>query len=224
MQVEGEIYDSTDTNSAAGGTLCGSGVLDGPVVIQSTGALSPGQAGLGTLTINNNTLDLQDGSASIFALNKTLGTNGLVKGMSSVTYGGTLVVSNVSGTLAVNDAFKLFDATLYSGAFSAISPSTPGVGLAWSNTLATDGTLRIVKGIGPNPTPTNITYAVTSQGLVLSWPADHIGWILQGQTNAASRGLSTNWVAVPGSDATNLITVPISSANGSAFFRLVLTQ
>jgi hypothetical protein len=185
--------------------------------------LSPGAAGLGTLTINNG-LTLQNGSTNIFLLNKALGTNGLVQGMSSVTYGGTLVVSNVSGTLAVNDAFKLFDATSYSGAFSTISPSTPGVGLAWSNTLATDGTLRIVKGIGPNPTPTNITYAVTSQGLVLSWPADHIGWVLQGQTNAVSRGLSTNWVPVPGSEATNFITMPMNPANGSVFFRLLLTQ
>jgi autotransporter-associated beta strand protein len=223
LQVEGEIYDTTDTKSAAGGTLCGSGILDGPVLIQSTGALSPGQAGLGTLTINN-TLTLQGGSTTLFALNKGAHTNGLLSGMSSVTYGGTLAVSNISGTLAVGDAFKLFDASAYSGAFSAISPPIPGAGLAWSNSLATDGTLRIVKGTGPNPTPTNITYMVSSQGLVLSWPADHIGWTLQGQTNAPGRGITTNWVAVPGSSTINSITVPISPANGSVFYRLMLAQ
>ena len=54
------------------------------------------------------------------------------------------MVSNLSGTLAVNDSFTLFSAAAYSGSFASISPATPGTGLAWNtNFLAVDGTLRV---------------------------------------------------------------------------------
>jgi len=55
-----------------------------------------------------------------------------------------LAVSNLSGTLTTADAFQLFSAGSYSGAFASISPASPGAGLAWNtNTLTTDGTLRV---------------------------------------------------------------------------------
>lgn len=59
------------------------------------------------------------------------------------------------------------------------------------------------------------------QQFQFSWPADHIGWRLQVQTNASGAGLGTNWVTVPGSTGTNVISVPLGEANSSVFFRLV---
>ena len=44
---------------------------------------------------------------------------------------------------------------------------------------------------------------------------------LQVQTNAITVGLSTNWVAWPGSTGTNYISVPIASTNETVFLRLV---
>jgi len=44
---------------------------------------------------------------------------------------------------------------------------------------------------------------------------------LQMQTNSIDEGLGTNWVDVSGSDATNQISIPINTATGSVFFRLV---
>jgi hypothetical protein len=41
------------------------------------------------------------------------------------------------------------------------------------------------------------------------------------QTNSIDEGLGTNWVNVAGSDTTNQISIPINTANGSTFFRLV---
>jgi hypothetical protein len=58
--------------------------------------------------------------------------------------------------------------------------------------------------------------------LQLSWPADHIGWQLQAQTNTLRVGLSTNWFTVPGSISTNQMTIPIVPAN-SVFYRLKYT-
>ena len=57
--------------------------------------------------------------------------------------------------------------------------------------------------------------------LQLSWPTDHLGWQVQAQTNGPGTGLSTNWVTLPGSGATNWFSVPVDNANGSVFFRLV---
>jgi cellulose 1,4-beta-cellobiosidase len=55
----------------------------------------------------------------------------------------------------------------------------------------------------------------------LDWPADHLGWRLETQTNSIDAGFGTNWTSVPGSTGTNQVLVPINAANGSVFFRLV---
>jgi hypothetical protein len=57
-------------------------------------------------------------------------------------------------------------------------------------------------------------------GLELEWPLTHFGWRLEMQTNAPGQGLGTNWVSVPGSPATNRVSVPVDSRHGSTFFRL----
>ena len=72
-----------------------------------------------------------------------------------------------------------------------------------------------------NTNPTNIVFSVTNNQLVLSWPADHTGWRLQGQTNNLSVGISTNWVTVGGSTGTNQVVIPINITNGGVFYRLV---
>jgi 4-phytase/acid phosphatase len=64
--------------------------------------------------------------------------------------------------------------------------------------------------------PTNITASVSGKTLTIAWPADHIGWILQAQTNGLSTG---QWFDVPGSDATNAVVIPINPANTSVFYR-----
>ncbi len=70
--------------------------------------------------------------------------------------------------------------------------------------------------------PTNIVFSATpNHQLTLSWPADHLGWTLQAQTNSLSVGLGTNWVNVSGSSTTNLLIVPINLTNGSVFYRLI---
>ena len=69
--------------------------------------------------------------------------------------------------------------------------------------------------------PTNLTCKVGASQLTLSWPADHLGWRLQAQTNNLAHGLGTNWVDVAGTAVTNQFSLPINSANGSVFYRLV---
>ena len=53
-----------------------------------------------------------------------------------------------------------------------------------------------------------------------TWPSDHIGWVLQAQTNALGSGLGTNWFNVSASGGTNFMIIPMNPANGSVFYRL----
>jgi hypothetical protein len=85
--------------------------------------------------------------------------------------------------------------------------------------LSGSGSLLVAVSVATNPT--NLVAKVTSGSLVLSWPADHLGWRLQAQTNSLTTGLRTNWVDVPNTATVNAVTNPINPANGSVFYRMV---
>ena len=71
-------------------------------------------------------------------------------GAAGITYGGTLTVNNLGGTLAAGDSFKVFNAASYTGTFSQVTP-VPGPGLAWDTTGLNTGTIKVVAS-GPAPT------------------------------------------------------------------------
>jgi len=142
LLINGRNDGSNAVNVNTGGALGGRGSLSGPVIIAVGGQLAPG-TGIGVLTVSN-TLTLSESSMTLVELNKSASTNDSVQGLSLVNYGGTLQVTNLAGTLATGDAFKLFYADGYAGAFASMDPSIPGAGLRWNtNTLAIDGTLRV---------------------------------------------------------------------------------
>jgi autotransporter-associated beta strand protein len=211
LLVNGTIGPSIVT--VTGGTLGGNGLLKGPITIQSGGRLAPGVS-IGTLTVSNS---LNLSGVTIMELNAATHTSDLVRGLTSVTYGGTLVLSNLAGAITASDTFKLFSANIYRGTFAALTPANPGADLAWNtNTLTTDGTLRVV-----STAPAGITNTISGSLLNLLWPADHIGWRLQAQTNSLSVGLASNWVDVPNSRATNQMSFTIDVNAGCVFYRLV---
>jgi autotransporter-associated beta strand protein len=141
LLVNGQIDSaSVIVNSTA--TLGGNGVISGSVVVQNGATLSPG-ASIGTLTLSD-TLTLAGNT--IMELNKTGGTltNDLVKGVSTLTYGGTLTVTASGTALAENDSFNLFDATTFAGSFTTLTlPSLPAC-LVWDTSkLSVDGTIKV---------------------------------------------------------------------------------
>jgi autotransporter-associated beta strand protein len=144
----------------------------------------------------------------------------------SITYNGTLAVTNIGSVLQVNDTFQLFSVSGVSG-FTAYNLQANdyinNVKYTWINTVTSNGRITVAS-VSPlvNTNSTNIVFSVGSGNLTLSWPQDHIGWTLQAQTNTLSAGLGTNWVDVPGSTATNQVIVPINAANGSVFYRMKL--
>jgi hypothetical protein len=193
------------------GTLGGTGSLASPVTVESGGTLSPG-ASIGTLTINN-TLTLSTGCTNFFEVDAAVLANDMVSGLASVTYHGTLVISNTSATPFANgNSFQLFNAGSYSGAFDAISPPTPGAGLVWdASTLASDGTLRVAA-------PAVLTASVTGSTLSLNWPPDKLGWFAQ--SNSVSLVIPANWHDIPGSQTGTNLSITIVPTQPKVFFRL----
>lgn len=234
-------YSGPTTINGGGLSLTGSGGIPNttPITIANAAAMDVRSKSDGTLTLQpaqtlkgNGTFKIEGSLASLGTIELKLLKSGGVPSndqiqitsdvsTATVTYGGTLKLDLSGEDLAIADSFKLFDAAVYAGSFSAISPATPGAGLAWdTNTLATDGTLRIAVGVATNPT--NITAVVVSGGsqLKLTWPLDHLGWTLQSQTNANTVGLSNNWSDVSGSAATNELFLPIDRTRGGVYYRL----
>ena len=87
-------------------------------------------------------------------------------------------------------------------------------------TLAPYSMTTAVINSGISSTPASLSYAVTNNQLYLTWPGDHLGWILQAQTNSLRAGLATNWVDVANSAYLTKAAWPVLSANPAVFFRL----
>jgi autotransporter-associated beta strand protein len=216
LVVNGSL-GATVVTVANNATLAGTGTVGGNVTVNAGGALAPAGVGAtGTLTLNGN-LGLQGTTlADINA--STLGNDIVLLNTGTVTYGGALTVTNLAGTLASGNSFRLFNAAGYAGSFSATNLPALTAGLAW-NWNPANGTLSVVSGV--STTSTNITVMVGTGTMTLSWPADHTGWRLQAQTNSTGTGLGTNWSTVPGSTSVNNVTVPLNPANPTVFYRMV---
>lgn len=197
----------TGATTVSAGTLGGTGTFLSPVTVQAGGTLAPGTS-IGTMAISNSltlggTLQVEV-SRNGGALN-----NDKIVGLTSVTFGGSLVVSNIGpDSLMQGHSFQLFS-TGGAGNFSSITPPLTG-GLSWSF----DPTTGILSVAGPQP---QLTFGRSGGNIVFSWAGT--GFRLQAQTNAITTGISNNWSDYPGG-GTSPVVVPIDAANGTVFFRL----
>ncbi len=207
----GGIFDvsaRTDTTLTLNAvqTLEHAGGVAGPITV--TGNVNLG----GTLLLGVNHMGLA---------NDTLAASG------TVTYGGTLAVTNLGAALQTGDSFQLFPgATAGFASFNLQTvDSANNTVYTWNNTVATDGKITVAS-VAPlvNTKSAPVTYLVSGGNLTLSWPPDHLGWYLQEQTNGLATGLTTNWVTVPTSDTVTQMTLPLGATNGAVFFRMVYTN
>ena len=72
------------------------------------------------------------------------------------TFGGTLTVTNVGGTLALGDSFTLFPVP-GSSAFTNLQLPAVGNGLAWQDNSTVDGTIKVVAGSTPPSIVTDLS-------------------------------------------------------------------
>ena len=140
---------------ASGQTLAGVGAINGSLVVSPGATVSPS----GTNAVNGNTSTNGVGAVAASG-NVTLngvtvikldgsGSNDMVQAGGDINYGGTLNLANISGSsLAAGNSFQVFSAANYNGAFSSITPSTPGAGLAWDTSQLNTGVINVVVSPG----------------------------------------------------------------------------
>ncbi len=200
-------------------SLLGNGTVIGTVTIQPGAAIEPGYP-VGVMSFSNSPV-LQGATTMEISRNGAVLTNDQIQVSGPITYGGSLTVSNIdASTLSLGDRFKLFNATAYAGAFSALSLPPPPSGLDWTNKLLVDGSIEISEAqvlkfgsvlifgtnvvIAGNGGGTNATYAVlTSTNVTL--PLSN--WV----------SMATNPFGLGGSFS---FTNPISPGTPQRFYRL----
>ena len=215
LQVIGSLAGGGAVSVCSNATLAGGGIVHGPVTIQPGGVILPGLGGSDTssLSINNNLI--LSGNA-LFTLNTANAQNASqISGLNTVTYGGVLTVSNAGPALQRGQNFTLFQATSYSGRFSATNLPVLGSGTNWVWTPAT-GTLSIVPVV-PS-VPTNITYSVSGKNLTLSWPALYLGWYAQ--SNSINLAKSNDWIDIAGSQLGTNLNIAINTGLTTVYYRL----
>ena len=174
---------------------------------------------MGTLTINGN-LSIASGGGGFFRLNKAGSPTSdkvSVGGTLTSASAGTITVTNLGTALIVGDKFTLFNKALTGGG-SLVVTGGLSAGVAWSNSLAVDGSIQVVQSFATYST--NITATVTGSTLTIAWPSTHLGWNLQCQTNSLGTGLTSNWVTIPGSSGVITTNITINPANPTVFYRL----
>jgi autotransporter-associated beta strand protein len=222
--VSGGTYDVTAAtgtlNRGSGTTLAGNGNVSGNVSAAAGSTINPGLP-MGTLSISGSaaingtyTANLDRGAAP--NCSKISASGGLTFS------GATLTVTNVGAALQLGDAFQLFSSGTAGITFSGVTVDTANnVQYTWTDEVSTLGKITVASAVPlVNTNPTNITAAVSGSTLTLSWPASHLGWSLQAQTNNLGVGLSNNWVTVPGSAAITSTNITIDPSSPSVFFRL----
>lgn len=149
-------------------------------------------------------------------------TNGL-----GTNYTVTAAVSHPSATLQLNVNGGGFT-SLTSGVASGTLALNAGANTVVVRVTAPDATTvqdytlnAFMFSTGPNLSVPTLTNSLSGSALTLSWPADHIGFNLQAQTNALSTGLTTNWFNVAGSASTNTVTITVDPTKPTVFYRLV---
>ncbi|MGH7952923.1 MAG: beta strand repeat-containing protein, partial [Limisphaerales bacterium] len=181
----------TGATIVSAGGLGGTGIIISPVTVQSGANLSAGASStsIGTLTINN-TVTFDGGSSAVMKITKISGvtSSDSVSGMTTINYGGTLVVTtniDMTDTFAIGDTFTLFNATTYNGSFATYDLPPLPAGLGWDTShLNSDGSIRVIAQTTP---PSFNSVTLNGSNLVMSGSggtADGTYYVL-GSTNIA---------------------------------------
>ena len=211
MQITGNIVNGSGSSLNFGINTDGvpltqnqivtvSGSITGPASVSAQG----GPAAIYTLANNN------------YSGNTTVNSGKLVLQQPTLAAASDIVVAS-SAVLQLDFAVTKTINSLTLGGVG----QTPGVYDAVNGAPYITGTGSLLVTALPIANyPTNVTYSVSGSTLSLSWPATHLGWILQAQTNSLSTGITASWTDVSGTAAVTATNMTINPANPTVFFRL----
>ena len=148
--------------------LTGAGSITGNLAAQGT--VAPGGGPAGNIGKLNASGAISLGGTTWMNLNRTNGANcDQLTSSQNITYGGTLVVSNVGPALIQGDTFYLFNALAgYNSSFSNIVlPGLTGTNVWYTNNLAVNGSISVNN---PPPAPG-----------IPSWTPKYVGTTVNGQ-------------------------------------------
>jgi autotransporter-associated beta strand protein len=208
------ISDTGPTTVSNGTLVVVAGTIDGDLFLEG-GTFVGG--GIGTARTNFVGAGLFIDSGTVVAtLNTALPQSNTVYAVTGaiVSTGGALKLLNAGPAPVNGDKFTIFSQPVVNGGgMTIVSP-----GFTVQNNLAVDGSVTVTG----TQAPPAISYMVSSNLLTMSWPASWAGGVhLQAQTNSISKGISTNWVTIAGTDASNSYSTTINRTNGCVFYRLI---
>ncbi len=201
------------------GRLGGSGTIAGPVNVASGAGLAPGStSGIGTLTINN-ALTLASGSTTFVdvSLDGGVPASDEVTGLTSVSYAGTLVVSNVgTNALEAGSVFKVFNAASSSGNFTSVTvlPSGSATFNPATGEVTITGTGSLAVG---SATLQNGNLILTGEGGV---PGTGYTWLTSTNVADPLASWTTNSTGVFDSNGAFSNAIPVNPSEPARFFRL----
>jgi autotransporter-associated beta strand protein len=220
VQIGSGTLKLTGANTYTGATVVSNGTLvvtnvGGDMDIYG-GILSPGgDPRINTLTVGGN-LNMNAGTIVAY-VNTALSpassnTTIAVTGSINIT-GGTLELINLGPAIVVGDVFNIFGGSAVS-TLSGLQIVAPGFTIS-TNNLSVNGSVTVATVAAPGTEI--ITASVSGGQFNLSWPAIYTGLHLQTQDNPV--GITTNWVTIAGTDASNTYSAPLSKT-GCVFYRL----
>jgi autotransporter-associated beta strand protein len=148
------IIGSLSTNVVtvlSGATLGGTGFIAGTVNVTNGGILNPGTF-LGALTLGSAPALSGTVLMEINRTNAPVTNDRLVLTNGTLTFGGTLMVTNLGPDLVLGDSFQIFQATNYGGSFAVTNLPVLPLGLDWDTSqlkAGGNGSITVIQGSVP---------------------------------------------------------------------------
>jgi autotransporter-associated beta strand protein len=128
-----------------GAMLGGTGIIIGPLTIEDGGILSPGPGGSGTGVLQLSNTVILAGETRITVNRASSPNASRLSGITSLTLGGDLVLTNSGPPLQAGDNFSLFTAGEVSGSFTSLQLPQLDSGMAWeTSSLHPSGSVSVV--------------------------------------------------------------------------------
>ena len=209
-------------NVAANGKFLAQGSVGGPITVATGGTFGVGYTNINALS-SFSSVTFNSGSTNFMKISKTGGTaqSDQVQTATSVTFAGTLIVTNItsdSTAIAAGDSFSFYPyAGAYHGTFSnVVLPALP-IGLGWDiSQLGSAGIIQVSSSAAPptfNPPAggyagsLNVTISSLTPGATIYYTTDGTT-----PTTASPSGLSPLTVALPAD--TNITIQAFASGTG----------